>query len=376
MSVDEEAGLVFLPTSSPSPDFYGGLRIGDDKYANSVVALDGTTGEIVWSFQTVHHDLWDYDLASQPVLTTVRGRSALVQGTKMGLVFVLDRINGLPIFPVEEIPVPQSNIEGEAAWPTQPMPVKPRPLVPSLDRTNAFGLTFYDYNFCLEAMAKLRYEGMYTPPSLEGTAEYPFTGGGINWGGVAVDPERQILVTNTMRLVHTVALVPREEFEARMEADPEDAEYGRQRGAPYGMRRMLLMSPFGAPCNAPPWGMLHAVDLKTGDIKWERPFGFITDIVPVIGNLLPEGSPNLGGPMVTASGLIFIAATGDSTIRAYDVETGKELWSADLPAGGQATPMTYEWKGRQYVVIAAGGHSKADTRLGDSVVAFALPESE
>lgn len=376
MSVDEASGLVYLPTSSPSPDFYGSLRPGDDRYANSVVALDAVTGKVVWSFQTVHHDLWDYDVASQPALSVLdvggAPHAAVFQGTKMGLIFALDRASGQPLFPVEERAVPKSDVPGEPTSPTQPFPSKPPPLVPPLEPGKAWGMTPFDKGACKEALSKLRYEGMYTPPSLQGTALYPFTGGGINWGGIAIDPVRQILIANTMRLVHVVKLVPQDQFDTAHNKN-RHGDWGHQRGAPYGVYRDVVMSPLGAPCNAPPWGMIHAIDLKTGAIKWEQPFGTAQDLVPLGDLWLPKGVPNIGGPIVTASGLIFVGATHDANFRAYDVETGKEVFKARLPAGGQATPMTYVWQGRQYVVIAAGGNGMMHTTPGDFVIAFALP---
>jgi quinoprotein glucose dehydrogenase len=292
----------------------------------------------------------------------------------MGLVFVLDRATGTPLFPVEERSVPKSDVPGETASPTQPFPVRPPPLVPPLEPTKAFGFTPFDKGDCKAKLEALRYEGMYTPPSLKGTALYPFTGGGINWGGIAIDPERQILVTNTMRMVHEITLIPQDRLEAEVKARP-DAEYGRQRGAPYAMRRDLVRSALGAPCNSPPWGMIHAIDLKTGTIKWEHPLGTAQDLVLFGDLILPKGVPNVGGPMLTAAGLIFIAATHDHFLRAFSTGSGEELWRGRLPAGGQATPMSYSWQGRQYVVIAAGGYGKFPAnKPGDYVLAYALPE--
>jgi quinoprotein glucose dehydrogenase len=378
MSVDEDRDLLFIPTGNPSPDYYGGLRNGIDHYGSSVVAVRASTGEVVWHFQTVHHDLWDYDVPAQPTLATLlrggREIPAVIQATKMGMVFILDRETGEPVFPVEERPVPQTTVPGEYTSPTQPFPVKPPPLVPqSLSPEDAWGLTWIDRGACREALEELRIEGIYTPPSLgSGSLNYPGTAGGSNWGGVAVDPVRQLLVANTISMAWVVAVIPRDEVEAARQQ--LTGEIGDQIGTPYAMRRLMLMSPWELPCNPPPWGSLAAVDLSTGDIVWQEPLGTVRDLAPVP---LPirYGVPNLGGPLVTSSGLIFIGATMDDYLRAFDVETGDELWKGRLPAGGQATPMTYRIRpdGRQYVVIAAGGHGRGRTTLGDALVAYALP---
>jgi quinoprotein glucose dehydrogenase len=377
MSVDESRGLVFLPTSSPSPDFYGGLRAGDNRYANSVVALRAATGAVAWHYQIVHHDLWDYDLPAQPSLVTLErdGRSidAVVQVTKQGFVFVFDRDTGEPLFDIEERPVPQGGVAGEFVSPTQPFPVAPPPLVPqSFTAADAWGLTPWDRNACRRLVAGARSDGLYTPPSTEGTVVVPFTGGGANWGGAAYDPASQRLFVNTSRAAHLITLIPAEEFAAARAAAP-GVEITAQTGAPWSMKREVLLSPLGLPCNPPPWGMLTAVDLGSGTIAWESVLGTVRDLAPVP---LPIrwGTPNFGGPIVTASGLVFIGAAMDHYLRAFDAATGDELWKGRLPAGGQATPMTYEWQGRQYVLIAAGGHSRAGTRAGDNIVAFALPE--
>jgi len=377
MSVDEARGLVFLPTSSPSPDFFGGLRAGDNRYANSVVALHAETGAVAWHFQIVHHDVWDYDLPAQPSLVTLqrdrRSVDALVQVTKQGLVFVFDRATGKPLFDVEERPVPQDGAVGEVLSPTQPIPVAPPPLAPqSLGANEAWGLTPWDRAACRRQIESARAEGLYTPPSAQGTLLVPFTGGGANWGGAAFDPASQTLYVNTSRAAHRITLIPAEGYEAASAADP-DAEISPQRGTPWAMRRDLLLSPLGLPCNPPPWGMLTAVDLGSGTIRWESVLGTVRDLAP-IPLTMKWGTPNFGGPIVTAGGVVFIGATMDDYLRAFDAKTGAELWKGRLPAGGQATPMTYVWNGRQYVVIAAGGHSTAGTRPGDSVVAFALPD--
>lgn len=379
ISTDEKRGLVFLPTSSPGPDFFGGLRKGDNAYSDSVVALKADTGEVAWSFQTVHHDVWDYDLPAQPTLATLMrdGKPAdvVVQVTKTGFVFVLDRDTGKPFFDVEERPVPQGAADGEALSPTQPFPVKPPALVPQkLEKGGAWGVAWFDKRACNAKLDKVRSEGLFTPPSTQGTLLYPFNGGGANWGGMSFDPERKLAIVNVNSLGHIVTLFPASEYKGRKEVD-HNAEISPQTGAPYGVRRDLFVSPLGLPCSPPPWGKLVAVDLGNGTIKWSRPLGTVRDIAP-LPLPLEWGVPNFGGPLTTASGLIFIGAAMDNYLRAFDVETGNELWKARLPAGGQATPMSYMWKGRQYVVIAAGGHARAGSKLGDYVIAYALPEGK
>jgi len=379
MSVDEERGLVFLATSSPSPDFYGGLRPGDNGDADSVIALDAATGRRVWSYQTIHHDVWDYDLPAQPSLVTItrdgRDIDAVVQVTKTGFVFVLDRENGQPLFPVVERPVPQEGAPGERLSPTQPMPLKPAPLVPQrLTSEMAWGLTPWDKAKCRDLIAMSRSEGLFTPPSLQGTIVFPFNGGGANWGGAAFDPTSQTLFVNTSRAAHLVTLVPAVRLHSDAATHPK-AEVRPQRGTPYGMRRELVVSPLGLPCNPPPWGTLAAIDLRAGAIRWESVLGTVRDLAPA-PLPLKLGTPNLGGPVATGGGVLFIAAAMDDYLRAFDQRTGEELWKGRLPAGGQATPMTYAWRGRQYVVIAAGGSARMGTKLGDSIVAFALrPDS-
>ncbi len=379
MSVDEERGLVFLPTTSPTPDFWGGYRTGDEKYATAVVALHIETGEVAWSFQTVHHNLWDYDLPAQPTLANVtyKGvtRPAVLQPTKQGLLFTLDRETGKPIIPVEERKVPQGGAPGEHLSPTQPFPVAPAPLTPSrISPDDAWGLTFWDRAKCRAMLSAARNDGMFTPPSLGGTLIYPSNAGGANWGGLAFDPLHDIAYVNTNNIMHLVTLIPSAKLQAALRADPH-AEYGRNIGAPFAVRRVVPLSPFNIPCNPPPWGQLHAIDMHDGKILWSVPLGTTEDLAPfsqyVLGTV---GAPNLGGPIATASGLVFIAAAMDDYLRAFDAKSGKELWKGRLPAGGQATPMTYVWRGKQYVVIAAGGHAKLNTKRGDQLIAFALPD--
>jgi quinoprotein glucose dehydrogenase len=376
ISVDPKRGWVFLPTSSPSPDFFGGLRPGDNRHANSVVALDGATGRLIWSFQTVHHDVWDYDLPAQPGLYTLTidgaPREVVVQVAKTGLVFVLDRDTGEPVIPVEERPTPQGGAPGEVLSPTQPFPIRPGLLVP--DRAspdNAFGVTFFDKAECAGKIRKLRADGLYTPPTEQGTLFLPFTGGGANWGSAAFDASRNLVIVNVSNIAHEIRLIPADQVEA-VEKALEDSEVSPQRGAPFGMFREILSSSLGLPCTPPPWGMLVAVDAAKGEIVWRKVLGDTRDLAPM-GLTVKTGTPNLGGPIVTAGGLIFIAASFDSQFRAFEVETGKLLWSDTLPASGQATPMTYIWKDRQYVVIANGGYGNFDSPMGDYVTAYALP---
>ncbi|HSV03518.1 MAG TPA: pyrroloquinoline quinone-dependent dehydrogenase [Phenylobacterium sp.] len=379
MSVDPARGWVFVPTTNPSPDFYGGLRKGPDGQANSVVALDAATGRVVWSFQTTHHDLWDYDIPAQPTLADVayggRMTPAVIQGTKQGLIFTLARDTGAPVIPVDERPVPQAGAApGEQLSPTQPFPRAPRPLSPSaIKPADAFGLTPWDRNHCKKEIAAARFEGMYTPPSLQGSLVYPFTGGGVNWGGLAFDAGRQLVFVNTSNAIHKVTLIPAKDV-PRAQRRERDKEISPQTGAPYGMKREVVFSPIGMPCNPPPWGQLHAIDMRTGRVVWEVPLGTTRDLAPGSQFFLHNtGTPNFGAPIATASGVVFIGAAMDNYLRAFDAANGKELWRGRLPGGGQATPMTYVWHGRQYVVIAAGGHAKSGTKRGDKVVAFALP---
>ncbi len=378
ISADAERDLVFLPTGSAAPDFYGGERPGRNDYANSVVALRGSTGELVWSYQTVHHDLWDYDIAAQPLLVSLRreGREvpAVVVGTKTGMLFVLHRETGEPLFPIEERAVPASDVPGEAAWPTQPFPVLPAPLHGTrLTPDSAFGITEADRAFCRAWIARLRNEGIFTPPSLQGSLVWPGFAGGINWDGIGWDPARQMVVTTVKRLGMFVQLHTREDFEARLRNRAPGMQYTSQAGTPYGMSRMPMIGPDGVPCTPPPWGQLTAIDLSSGSVRWQRPLG----TAPILAHV-PEskdwGSLVFGGPLVTAGGLVFIGASQDDRFRAFDIETGEMLWEYQLPAGGQAAPMTYRYRGRQYIVIAAGGRSGIGSP-GDWIVAFALPDS-
>jgi len=370
IAADPARDLVFIPTGSASPDYYGGARPGDNKWANSVVALKASTGAFVWGFQVAHHDLWDYDIASQPALIEYRGKPAVAVTTKIGEVFVLDRLTGKPLHTVEERAVPKSDIRGEDASVSQPIPAW-SPMVPQkLTAADAWGSTAEMRQWCRDKIVSLRNDGLFTPPTLGGSLQFPGNIGGVNWGSAAWDPVRNLLLANTNRVAAIVKLIPREDMGAAYagRGQTETAwggEFARQRGTPFAMHREWLVAPNGQPCNAPPWGALVAFDLATGKLRWEAPLG-------VMGDGWPAGSISLGGPMATAAGLIFTAAALDPHLRAFDSDTGKELWSAELPAGAQSTPMTYEWKGRQYIVICAGGHGKMKSKMGDAVVAFAI----
>lgn len=371
MVADPGRGLVFAPTSSPAPDYFGGLRPGDNRYANSIVALRAATGEVAWHFQTVHHDLWDYDNAAPPALVSIRrdGKEvpAVLQATKSGMLYVLHRETGEPLFAVEERAVPKSDVARERASATQPfstIALSPHGLE---DRELDF-LAPADRAACLDAIGGLRNEGIFTPPSERGTVVRPSNIGGAHWGGLAVDADRQIAVVPVNTIAAMVQLMP-EGFDHDAAEEESDRlrlgyQYTHMEGTGYVMRRRILRAPSGAFCSPPPWGALVAIDLASGGKLWDVPLGTMAD-----GKV--PGSPNLGGPIVTAGGLVFIGATLDKVLRAFDVATGNELWSAELPAGARATPITYRIGGRQFVVIAAGGGEVFGE--GDSLIAFALP---
>ena len=380
ISGDPQRQLVFIPTGNPSPDLYGGDRDGIDYFGSSVVALDAATGELRWRFQTVHHDVWDYDVAAQPTLFDIpgvgNGRPGIAQATKMGHVFLLDRETGEPLYPVLEQPVPQGGVPGETLSPTQPFPTHPAPLhLPQkLTADDMDGFAWFDRKSCQRSLASYRNDGIFTPPSLEGSVLYPTTTGGINWGGITIDPDEGILYANQMHMAAVVQLIPRAEYDALNPAPGYPLEHYPMEGSPYGVRRFPLLSSVGAPCNPRPWGSLTAVDLKSGQVLWRRPLGTTRGLAPW-PLWFEAGSPNIGGGLATAGKLYFIGATSDGYFRAFDSLTGAELWRHTLPYTGNATPISYRVSktGPQYVVIAAGGHGWSSP--GDAIVAFRLKSS-
>lgn len=379
MVVDRERDLVFVPTGSASPDYYGGMRAGDDKWADSLVALRAKTGEMAWGFQLVHHNLWDYDSASPPLLATVKhdGKDVpvVIQGNKTGFLYVLNRDTGEPVFPVEERPVPQTDVPGEVTSPTQPFPSAPPAISQQkLTADDAWGITVEDRDYCRERIKSLRNDGLFTPPSVNGSLSIPGNVGGMNWSGYAYDPQHGLLLANTNNLASVMGVIAADKYWDAVDKNTRNMEYTQQRGAPYGMYRTFLFAKaHHLPCVAPPWGTLTAVDMNSGTVRWQAPLGSLAPSKPIV----PLGAPSLGGPIVTAGGLVFIAGTLiDPEIRAFDVETGKEIWKAELPTSGGATPMTYQTRpnGKQYLVIAAGGHAKVtEEKQSDEIVAFTLP---
>lgn len=443
IAADPEHHLVFIPTGAPSPDYYGGLRPGDNRDANSVVALNSDTGARVWGFQVVHHDIWDYDVAAEPLLFAWHGPDgkqnvpAIAVSTKQGMVFLLNRLTGQPLFPVDERSTPKSDIAAELTSPTQPFP-RIGALAPlTVDFTHArLGITDADNTECHALLAPLRYDGIYTPPSLGGTIEYPGNLGGVNWGSTSIDPATGTLYANTNRYAFLIQLIPHPSrarasitwvfdhskalllvacslamlalvlsallrrshkpgtFASALSAavvlsaigyiahdalgrhatanHPNEhfgAELSAQDETPYSIRREPLRTKAGVPCTPQPFGALSALDINTGKLRFSMPVGTMTPAAHT-------GTVTVGGPLTTAGGLVFTAASRDPHIHAFDSSTGTELWTGALPNPGQATPMSYTWQGRQYIVTAAGGHGGFGTDIGDSIVAFALPATQ
>jgi quinoprotein glucose dehydrogenase len=388
MSADETLGLVYAPLGNATPDYWGGHRSPQsEKFSSSIVALDAETGELRWSFQMVHHDLWDYDTPSAPSLVDleVDGQKvpALIQPTKQGQLYVLDRRNGAPLSRIEERPVPQDAPPGDRVSPTQPFSVDMPDLESrTLTESDMWGLTPLDQLWCRIKYREAHYEGVYTPPSTDWTIYYPGYLGGMNWGGASIDPERQLLVVNWSRLPNRMRLVPRADAD-RLGVKPGDIHMkmsgmpSAQAGTPFAAQIGVFLSPIRVPCLSPPYGMLSVIDLKSHKILWSRRLGTGQDSGPLqIPSHVPivMGVPGIGGSVVTRSGLVFIGASQEKALRAFDIRTGKLLWKDRLPAAGHATPMTYlsPKSGRQFVVIAAGGHGALGSEAGDYILGYAL----
>ncbi|NND69543.1 MAG: pyrroloquinoline quinone-dependent dehydrogenase [Halioglobus sp.] len=380
---DDALGLVYAPTGNPLPDYFRNRDLDLSHYGSSLVAIEAATGDIAWHYQFVHRDFWDFDTPAQPTLFSLQrdGESipAVAQPTKMGFVFILDRRNGEPLFPVEERAVPQNPAFADLQTsPTQPYPLLPEPVADTvIDADEQLGVFFIDSIACRRDLGKMRYDGMYTPVSPQWTLVYPGNAGGTNWGGLAIDENSQTMLVNASNLAWQVRLVPREEYATFREANP-DADNLEQSGTAWALARKPWLSALGIPCSPQPWGQLTAIDLGTGKHLWQSTLGTTRDLSPVpIG--LATGTPTLGGPLVSAGGLTFIGATADNYLRAFDTATGAELWRGRLPAPAIATPMSYivrsdDGSERQYVVIAAGGNGRLPGKLSDTLVAFALPD--
>ncbi|WP_312209824.1 glucose/quinate/shikimate family membrane-bound PQQ-dependent dehydrogenase [Pseudescherichia sp.] len=385
MSYDAKLNLVYLPTGNATPDFFAGERTAlDDKYSSSIVAVDATTGQVRWHYQTTHHDLWDFDLPAQPLLYDLpdgKGGTTpvLVQTSKQGMIFMLNRETGEPVAKVEERPVPAGNVEGERYSPTQPYSVG-MPMIgnQTLTESDMWGATPIDLLICRIEFKAMRHEGVFTPPGLDRSLQFPGSLGGMNWGSVSVDPNNGLMFVNDMRLGLANYMVPR----AKVAKNASGIEMGivPMEGTPYGAMRERFLSPLGIPCQKPPFGTMSAVDLKSGKLVWQVPVGTVQDTGPLGIRMhmpIPIGMPTLGASLSTQSGLLFFAGTQDFYLRAFDTATGNEIWKARLPVGSQSGPMTYvsPKTGKQYIVINAGGARQSPDR-GDYIIAYALPDSK
>lgn len=386
LAYDSQLDIVYIPTGVSTPDIWGGHRTPQmERYANAVVALNASTGKLVWSFQTTHHDLWDMDVPSQPTLVDVKAKNgqivpAIYAPTKTGHIFVLDRRTGQPVVPVHEEPVPQGAAKGD--WVSKTQPISEFTFRPKnhLTDKDMWGATMFDQLMCRVMFHSLDYKGPYTPPSENGTIVFPGNLGMFEWGGISVNPDRQVAVMNPMALPFVSKLIPRGPGnpiwpEGGVKGTGTESGIQPQYGVPYGVEINAFLSPLGLPCKQPAWGYIAGVDLDNHQIAWKKRVGTIRDSLP--GIPLPPfklGVPMLGGPISTAGNVMFLAGTQDNYIRAFNVSNGDELWKARLPAGGQATPMTYSINGKQYVVIMAGGHGSFGTKMGDYLIAYALPD--
>jgi len=376
MSVDPDDNMLYVPISSPSPNFYGGDRKEKLPMGTSVTALDADTGAVIWSRQLIHHDLWDFDTNSAPVLIDIKKNGvsvpALVESSKQGLLYVLNRKTGEPVYPITERPAPASDVPGEQASPTQPYVALPEPTI-SDTWPGVFPLAdALSLGYCSNEAKKLRYDGKFTPPTLkgDGSLTYPASPGGVEWGGGAVDPETDTYVVNSSSVVQIYQLLTRADYDAKSHGK-DASDYFPQEGAPYGFHITNFVSPQGIPCWNPPYGTLSAYNLDTGALLWKKPFGEVQQW----GFYMPEswGSVTIGSPIITKSGVIFIGASMDSRVRAIDLKTGDVLWKSLVDAPAVASPITYSYNGKQYVVFVAGGNAILTPTVSDQVVAYALP---
>lgn len=378
LSADIERGLVYLPTGNAAVDHFKGPEREIDRYGSSIVALDAATGRIVWHFQAVHHDVFDYDIGAQPVLYEHRGKiPAIAVSTKAGHIFLLNRVTGEPLFPVEERPVPQTDVPGEWTFPTQPFPTMPKPVLNELITESDLIDWPVVSKGCREQYAELRYEGLYTPPSIEGTLQSPGVSGGFNWGAGSINPSDNQFVTTYLNMPYIIRLEPREDVGPR---DGDESAFvwsnGPQYGTRYRVRRQAFLSDKMVPCIKPPWGSIMAIDLNTGRQLWRKPLGSLYGRLPLVGAWFNVGAPVSGGNLQTASGLVFAAASADEHLRAFDAKTGDLLWAKKLPFSAHATPMTYRLGrgGKQFLVVASGGMTMMDKRTGNTLVAFTLAD--